>query len=174
LQSELNEFERLNILEAAEWAFSRRVLERQDIITEFFLRNLHKKMFDQTWKWAGKYRNTDKNIGCLAPEIRERVPMLIGDVRYWVENRVYDIDEIAVRFYHRLVEWIHPFPNGNGRHARLLADIVAVKYGRPQFEWGCNTNENGQEIRAKHFTALAAADEGNIRPLLLFARGQQE
>jgi Fic-DOC domain mobile mystery protein B len=95
-----------------------------------YLRKLHAKMFDQTWKWAGDYRRSEKNLGVPVHEIRERLVALFADARYWIENNTYSPDEIAVRFHHRLV-LIHPFPNGNGRRARLIADVVAMKLGRP-------------------------------------------
>jgi Fic-DOC domain mobile mystery protein B len=134
-QAELNEYERLNILEARRWVFNQRVLSRMDPITESFLRELHKRMFNRTWRWAGVYRSTNKIIGVEFYQIRNLIPALLGDVRYWVDNKAFEPDEIATRFHHRLV-WIHPFSNGNGRHTRLLGDVVAVKLGREPFTWG--------------------------------------
>jgi Fic-DOC domain mobile mystery protein B len=130
-KEELNEWERENILLAREWALGDRT-SAVDMASDEYVRKLHGKMFDQTWKWAGEYRRTEKNIGVPFHEIRERLMALFGDVRYWIENNTYSPDEIAVRFHHRLV-LIHPFPNGNGRHARLIADVLAMKLGRPAF-----------------------------------------
>jgi Fic-DOC domain mobile mystery protein B len=96
-------------------------------------------MFNRTWKWAGTYRNTEKNIGVLVHEIRNRIPALLGNTRYWVDHQTFPADEIAIRFHHELVGVIHPFPNGNGRHARLHADVIAVKLERPEFTWGQNS-----------------------------------
>lgn len=131
-KEELNEWERQNILEAAAWAFEPRNLNRHDPFSETYVRALHLRMFDQTWKWAGVYRTSEKNIGIPHYQIREALPILLGDARYWVERRTFEPDELAVRFHHRLV-WIHPFANGNGRHARLIADVVAQRLGRPVF-----------------------------------------
>jgi Fic-DOC domain mobile mystery protein B len=134
-QAELNEWERENILEASKWALSEREVKLRDPVSEPYVRELHRRMFDQTWKWAGTYRRSEKNIGVLVHEIRDRLGTLLGNVRYWIDNQTYEIDEVAVRFHHELT-LIHSFPIGNGRHARLMADVLAVKLGRNTFSWG--------------------------------------
>ena len=167
-KEELNEWERENILRGREWAVGDRT-SPTDMVSDEYVRKLHKKMFDETWKWAGDYRHTEKNIGVSVHEIRERLMALFGDTRYWIENGTYLPDEIAVRFHHRLV-FIHPFPNGNGRHARLIADIIAMKLGRPAFTWGSTHLVKEGEARTTYLEAIRAADEGDIQPLLNFAR----
>jgi Fic-DOC domain mobile mystery protein B len=167
-KEELNEWERENILLAREWATANRT-SPVGIASDEYIRKLHTKMFDQTWKWAGKYRRTDKSIGVPVHEIRDRFMALCGDVQYWIENSTYSPDEIAVRFHHRLV-YIHPFPNGNGRHARLVADVLAMKLGRPIFTWGSANLIKEGEARTKYLEAIKAADNGDIQPLLKFAR----
>ena len=144
-------------------------MQARQPLDESYLRDLHRRMFDQTWKWAGIYRTTEKNIGCAVHLIRERIGALFGDARYWVENATYSRDEIAIRFHHRLVGTIHAFPNGNGRHARLHADILAVKLGGIEFTWGQN-NLGAGPARAAYLAALRTADGGDIEPLLHFAR----
>jgi Fic-DOC domain mobile mystery protein B len=126
-------------------------------------------MFDQTWKWAGKYRTTEKNLGIPFHEIHDRLVVLLGDIRYWMEHGTYSTDEIALRFHHRLVV-IHPFPNGNGRHARLLADVFVMKLGRPRFTWGARDLVRPGEARARYLEAIRAADAGDLRLLLEFGR----
>ncbi len=167
-KEELNEWERENILQARAWAKSDRT-EPDRMPSDEYIRKLHAKMFDQTWKWAGDYRRTEKNLGVPVPEIREQLAALFGDVRYWIENGTYSPDEIAVRFHHRLV-FIHAFPNGNGRHARLVADVLVIKLARPGFTWGAVNLITPGQTRAKYLDALRAADHGDIRPLLEFAR----
>lgn len=167
-KEELNEWERENILAAREWA----VMDRSspnDILSDIYLRELHRRMFDQTWKWAGQYRRTEKNMGIPFYEIRERLVALLGDVRYWIENRTFSADEIAVRLHHRLVA-IHPFSNGNGRHARLIADLLVMKLGYAAFSWGSADLISQGDPRARYLVALREADNGNINPLLEFAR----
>jgi Fic-DOC domain mobile mystery protein B len=168
-KEELNEWERQNILEAAAWAFEPRNLNRHDPFSEPYGRALHLRMFDQTWRWAGLYRTTEKNIGMPHFQIREALPALLGDVRYWVEHRTFEPDELAVRFHHRL-GWIHPFANGNGRHARLIADVVAQRLGRPVFPWGSADIGKTGDFRGRYINALRAADKRDIQPLLAFAR----
>lgn len=160
--------ERENILHAREWAIADRT-GSLDLVSDEYVRKLHRKMFDATWKWSGEYRRTEKNMGVPVQEIRERLMSLFGDVRYWIQNKTYSPDEISIRFHHRLV-WIHPFPNGNGRHARLIAELLVMKLGSPAFTWGSNDLVKEGEARAKYLEALKAADQGDIRPLLKFAR----
>jgi Fic-DOC domain mobile mystery protein B len=168
-KEELNEWERQNILEAAAWALDPRNLNRLDPFSEAYVRELHLRMFDQTWKWAGAYRITEKNIGIPHYQIREALPALLGDARYWVGHHTFAPDELAVRFHHRLV-WIHPFANGNGRHARLIADVVVRKLGRPVFTWDSADIVRAGDFRRSYIDALGAADKNDIRPLLAFAR----
>ncbi len=167
-KQELNEWERENILLAREWAIPGRTAAN-DIVTDEYVRKLHRRMFDQTWKWAGQYRRTEKNIGTPAHEIREKLAMSFGDIRYWIEKRTFSADEIAVRFHHRLV-FIHPFVNGNGRHARLIADVLVTKLGHPVFTWGSSDLIKPGEARARYPDAVRAADGGDFAPLLEFAR----
>jgi Fic-DOC domain mobile mystery protein B len=167
-KEELNEWERENILLAREWAVKGRVSPRR-MVSDEYVRGLHQKMFDSTWKWAGHYRKTEKTIGVAFHEIPERLGILFGDAPFWIENATYPPDEIAIRFHHRLV-FIHPFPNGNGRHGRLIADVLVMKLGRPAFSWGAKDLVKQGEARDKYLAAMKAADDGNIQPLLEFAR----
>ena len=168
-KEELNEFERANMLVAYDWALAPRNLRRQDPFTEPYLRDLHRRMFDQTWKWAGLYRTTEKNIGVPHYQIRDALGALLGDVRYWLEHRTFPPDEIAVRFHHRLAS-IHPFANGNGRHARLIADVMARMQDKPVFTWGGADIVAQGDFRSRYINALQAADKNDIEPLIAFAR----
>jgi Fic-DOC domain mobile mystery protein B len=168
-KEELNEWERQNILEAYAWALAPNNLRRHDPVVEPYLRDLHVRMFDQTWKWAGTYRTTEKNIGVPHHEIRDRLAALLGDARYWLEHGTYAADELAVRFHHRLVS-IHPFANGNGRHARLVADVLAQRQNRAVFTWGGANLVRAGDFRRRYIDALQAADAHDIGPLLAFAR----
>jgi len=170
-KSELNEFERMNILRADAWAMNARGLKRQDPFVERYIRELHRRMFDETWRWAGKYRKTNKNLGMPFHEILNRMAVVLADAQYWMEHQTFDLDEIAIRFHHRMV-WIHPFPNGNGRHARLLADVVVVKHGRGRFTWGSKQLTGVGLAREEYIRCLQAADVNNddIQGLLRFAR----
>jgi Fic-DOC domain mobile mystery protein B len=168
-KEELNQFERANILVAYDWALASRNLRRQDPLTERYLRDLHRRMFDQTWKWAGLYRTTEKNIGIPHHQIRDALGALLGDARYWLEHHTFPADEMAVRFHHRLVS-IHPFANGNGRHARLMADVLVRMQDGPVFTWGGADIVAQGDFRRRYIDALQAADKNNIEPLLMFAR----
>lgn len=166
LRHELNEVEQANILEGERWAFSR----DRDVLDESFLRALHKQMFGQIWSWAGDYSGEkNRRIGSDGVMIPIDLRQLLDDTRYWVENRIYSPDEIAVRFHHRLV-LIHPFPNGNGRHGRLAADLVVTRLGAPRFTWGRISLIDPGEARNRYVAAQRAADGHDIEPLLAFAR----
>jgi len=164
-QGELNEWEQLNIVQGEQWARK----QRKDILTEAFLRQLHQQLFGETWKWAGEFRKTDKNIGVDWLKIGVELKNLLDDTRYQIEHASYPSDEIAVRFHHRLVA-IHPFPNGNGRHARLMADLLVERLGQPRFTWGSHSLIDANATRKQYIAALQAADRRDIAPLLAFAR----
>jgi Fic-DOC domain mobile mystery protein B len=164
-QSELNEWEQLNIEQGEAWA--RR--QRKDILSEAFVRQLHQKMFGETWSWAGNFRKSNKNIGVDGQQISVKLRDLLNDTRYQIEHVTYPPDEIATRFHHRLV-LIHPFPNGNGRHARMMADLLIQQLGQPRFTWGSKNLTALTEMRTRYITALRAADGGDIKPLLVFVR----
>jgi Fic-DOC domain mobile mystery protein B len=168
-QGELNEWERQNILEAHSWALDPRSIGSRDPLTEPYIRELHRRMFNQTWKWAGRYRTTEKNIGIAHFRIRESLGMLLGDVRFWLDHETWPPDEIAIRLHHRLV-FVHPFANGNGRHARLIADVLALTQGRPVFTWGSAELAHAGDFRRIYIESLRAADKNEIAPLLTFAR----
>jgi Fic-DOC domain mobile mystery protein B len=166
---ELDEFEQLNIQRAIEWTLSRK-FKREDILTETFVKDLHSKMYDTVWKWAGKFRTTNKNIGVEWTLISVSLRQLLDDCICWLENETYTEDEIAIRFSHRIVS-IHCFPNGNGRHSRLIADVIASHiFHNPVFSWGSSNLVEQDDTRRLYISAIHKADKGNINPLLDFAR----
>jgi len=165
-RAELNEAEQENIAEADQWAFSRK---RGDVVDVDTLVGLHRRMLRKIWRWAGSYRTTELNIGVPSHRIALDLHTLVGDVRYWIENETFTSDEIAVRFHHRLVA-IHPFLNGNGRHARLAADILIKQCGGQRFSWGRANLVEAAQTRREYVRALQAADAHDIVPLLIFAR----
>jgi len=166
LRSELNEAEQAGILAADQWAFSRR---RGDVLDEKFLTDLHRRMFGEVWRWAGSFRRTERNIGVQAYRIPMELRQLLDNVRYWIEHETYAPDEIALRFHHGLVA-IHPFPNGNGRHARLAADLLAVRLDQKRFTWGQGDIATAGDVRKTYINALRAADRYDLVPLLSFGR----
>lgn len=168
-QEELNEWERKNIVSARVWALDQRRVKSDDPLRQSYVRELHRRMFDQTWKWAGTYRKSEKNIGVPFHEITERLENLLRDARYWIELKTYAPEEIAVRLHHGIA-FVHPFPNGNGRHARLMADVVAVRLGQPVFSWGGASLTEAGELRRNYIQALQAADNGDFAALFQFCR----
>lgn len=165
LRRELNELEQQNIVEAAAAIYSR----QRDPLNEAFARGLHRQMFNKVWKWAGKYRTSNKNLGATYWEIQPALVGVFDNVRYWVEHKTYPPDEIAVRLHHDAV-WIHPFPNGNGRWSRLMADVLAARLDQPRFTWGGSALGAPDATRRDYIDALKAADKHDYSALLLFAR----
>jgi Fic-DOC domain mobile mystery protein B len=165
-RADLNEAEQANIDDAVAWTGRRRDTE---ILTEGFVFELHKRMFGDVWSWAGSTRKTGKNIGVDPDQIHIQLGGLLRDAQYWVEHRSFSADEIAVRLHHGLVA-IHPFPNGNGRHARLMADLLIAQLGGEPFSWGGGILRDIGTLRAEYIGALRAADNHDFTPLLVFAR----
>ena len=168
-QGELNEFEEQNIYIAIQWVTGRS-FSQDRIFTEPFLRNLHKRMYGEVWSWAGDFRRTEKNIGVPWLTIPTQLKQLLDDAIFWIANQTYSPDEIAIRFKHRLV-CIHCFPNGNGRHSRLMADIIIENiFNIEVFSWGAaNLNKHG-DARTTYIQSLKSADRGDYNQLLKFAR----
>ena len=168
-KAQLNEAEQLTIEDTIKWSIGKR-WTAEEMITSIFLLRLHKRMFGSIWSWAGSFRKTEKNIGVDSHTIRQALLLLLQDVRFWVENDTYSEDEIAIRFSHRLVA-IHCFPNGNGRHSRLVADLVVANLFEGEvFSWGRFDKADSLTKRKRYISALRKADAGSIEDLLRFAR----
>lgn len=165
-QAELNEWEQTNILDGMPWILRQR---KQDLLSAVVLRAVHRKMFGKTWRWAGAFRLTDKNIGVDWRHIAVSLHNLLDDVRVQVDFASYAPDELVLRFHHRLV-WTHPFANGNGRHARMMADLLIQQLGEPPFSWGGRSLVSAGDTRQAYLAALRAADAHDYQPLLRFAR----
>lgn len=166
-QGDLNQLERENILAAATWALGK---SNHDCMNISFCLDLHKRMFSRVWKWAGKTRLSDKNIGVPKEQIFTKLKLLFDDTEFWIREKTYNFDEIAARFHHRLVA-IHAFPNGNGRHARLLTEVIQVVNGEVPFTWGSSGLYSSEsEARKDYLAALRSADKGDFEALIKFVR----
>lgn len=166
-RAELDRWEQENIQEALAWLSRRR---KSDALSEAFLCQLHQQMFGKVWKWAGDFRRTNKNIGIEWPYIPVHLRQLMDDVRVWIEFSTYSSDEIAYRLHHKLA-WIHLFPNGNGRHARLMADLLLEEvFNREPFTWGGDNLTNAGDMRKFYIDALRAADNHDYSKLSSFVR----
>ncbi len=167
-QQQLNEFEQTNINEALKWLNSKRKIK--DVLSEEFMIQLHKRMLGMVWKWAGQLRRTETNIGIDWTRISMELRLLVDDANFWVEHQTYLPEEIAIRFKHRLVS-IHCFPNGNGRHSRIMADLIALHvFGLNKFSWGHSSLVDSSEQRKMYLNALKLADNGDFSQLIKFAR----
>ena len=165
-RGELNQLEQHNIQEGYKWLARQR--KHKDLLTEAFILDLHKQMLGQVWFWVGSFRRTEKNIGVDPLVINVELRNLLEDAKYWAEYRTYNREEFAARFHHRLVK-IHPFPNGNGRHARIMTDVILENIlDVSPIEWGARTLDVEGEHRQNYINTLRAADNNDYQPLIDF------
>jgi Fic-DOC domain mobile mystery protein B len=164
-RGELDELEQVNIESGLRWL----ARQRNDVLTDHFAITLHKRLFGGVWNWAGTFRRTGKNIGIDPVYIGVELRTLLDDARFWSEHNTYPPSEAAIRLHHRLV-YVHPFPNGNGRHARIMADAVLNRvYGAKPIDWaGGHELQRMNERRLAYIAALEAADRGDLSPLMAF------
>lgn len=170
-RADLNQWEAVNIAQAVTKYSTGR---RRDVLAPQFLHELHRSMFGRTWSWAGSFRRSDNNVSPYHwTTVATRLHDLVENTRAQFETSEKseaELDEIAVRFHHELVR-IHPWPNGNGRHARLATDLLLRQWGRPAFTWGGGASlADGGAIRAAYIAALRKADNGDLTVLRAFAR----
>jgi Fic-DOC domain mobile mystery protein B len=156
---------RARIARGQDWALAR----KRDLLSEKSIKDLHQRMLGDVWRWAGKFRITERNLGIHYFEIPMAVRELLENAKTWVEHKTYPPDQISVRFHHRLVK-IHPFPNGNGRHSRMMADLLVMRLGGERFTWGRASLQQSGDVRKQYIDALRAADNHDYEPLLRFAR----
>jgi Fic-DOC domain mobile mystery protein B len=168
-REELDEFEQLNIEKAIQWTFGKKI-NVEKLFTEKFIKDLHKRMYGEVWKWAGSFRNSEKNLGIKSYLIPLQLKQLLDDVIYWYQNNTFPPVELAIRFKHQLVS-IHCFPNGNGRHSRLMADLIMEKlYLQPILSWGSSNLVKADDKRKNYIRAIKMADNHDLHPLIDFAK----
>jgi Fic-DOC domain mobile mystery protein B len=166
---ELDEFEQQNIERAIEWTLTKK-FKKEEILSEKFVCELHHRMFGDVWKWAGQFRKSEKNIGIKAYMIGTSLKQLNDDCLYWIENKTYSEEEIAIRYKHKIVN-IHCFSNGNGRHSRLMADVIMSHiFGKGIFTWSRSNLVSKGDARTNYLTAIRAGDKNDIEPLIAFAK----
>ena len=169
-RKELDEFEQQNIEKALEWYLYRRKFKVDKILSQDFINQVHVKMFGDVWNWAGKTRRSEKNIGVPWMQIPVELRKLLDDCKFWIENKTYSDEEISIRFKHRIVA-IHIFPNGNGRHSRLMGDIMMKHaFNKSIFTWGQRNLVNKSEVRDNYIKSLKKADNGDFTDLITFAQ----
>ena len=169
-REELDEFEQQNIEKAVEWYLLRRKFKADKILTEEFIQSVHKRMLGDVWAWAGQLRMSEKTMGIPWYQIPVRLRQLLDNCKYWVDNKTFSDEEISIRFKHELVA-IHLFPNGNGRHSRLLGDIMMKQvFKKPKFSWGHKNLIDKSKTRDAYIKALQKGDLGDFQDLINFAQ----
>ena len=167
---ELNEAEAGNIIRGQQWGLRSRLAHLPQMLSDTFMQRLHREMFGEVWEWAGAYRERDTNIGVGHRLIRQELRRAYDDARAWLEHGTYPPDEFAVRLHYRVVT-VHPFPNGNGRHARMVAHLVLLRHFKTEpLLWGGGAMRSIDATRQAYIGALVAADHHDFAPLLRFAR----
>jgi Fic-DOC domain mobile mystery protein B len=167
-RAELNELEAENIRKVVLKYLGRRPTRRIAPFSLPWLKRLHKQMFGDVWKWAGRLRREDLNIGIHWHLIDQSLQALVDDLAFW-DQTTMDVLEAAVRLHHRAVH-IHPFPNGNGRWARMLANIWLRLHDCSVTEWPESDIGTTSPIRGEYLAALQAADGGDYEPLIAIHR----
>jgi Fic-DOC domain mobile mystery protein B len=171
-RGDLNLAEQANIEAARRWAFrGAPVTSPSELFRVSFANRIHRRMFGDVWRWAGKRRTRETNIGVEPTQIVTETKLVLDDGAYWHVHETYAASERAVRIHHRLVS-VHPYRNGNGRHARFLADLYLHSIGEPRLTWGGRNLVADSEIREAYTTALRAADRGEIDQLVAFAKSR--
>ena len=170
IREELDEFEQLNIEKAVEWYLIRKKFKAYKILTEEFILDVHKRMLNDVWSWAGEFRTSEKTIGIPWHQVPICLKQLIDDCKFWIAHETYSNEEIAIRFKHQLVA-IHLFPNGNGRHSRLMGDIVMKHiFKEPRFSWGSHSLRDKNTVRKSYINGLQKADNGSFEDLIKFSK----
>jgi Fic-DOC domain mobile mystery protein B len=165
--SDLNIAEEINITKARRWSQTSRII-KNDLLEWKGLRELHRKMFGDVWEWSGRNRIIQTNIGCPPEQITQSTAALLKNTKFWIDNKVFPIDEIAIMLHHQLV-LIHPFRNGNGRHARRVAELVLYQNGGRTPTWGGNNLSSDNQLRSDYISALKKADQGDYSSLIEFS-----
>jgi Fic-DOC domain mobile mystery protein B len=170
---ELNELEAANIAQGQAWALNARGTQMPEMLSDEYVQQLHQRMYGEVWEWAGKYRLYDSNIGVTHTSIRTELRVIFDDARYWVAQGTYAPDEFVIRLHHRLV-WVQPFANGNGRHARMMADLILMRHFKEnRLSWGGTMLGSFGPRRVEYIAGLRAADAHDYAPLLRFCRSSQ-
>ena len=136
--------------------------------TETDIRNLHKLWLGRIYPWAGQYRTVDISRDGHRFAVPRLVPGLMAEFSGDVLKRgtpckgmkdsglVAALAEVHVEFI-----LIHPFREGNGRVARLLADLMARQTGWPWLSY--------QSIQGKGYPrylgAIKAGLDRNYEPM---------
>lgn len=169
--AELNALEAGNIARGLLW-LRLELPSTDDLLDQYVLRQVHRYMFGDVWTWAGAIRVREMSIGIAPDQIQEQWKMILDDTKWHVENRTWSPAETVLRAHHRTVQ-IHPFVNGNGRHARLIADELAesLGLGPDAFSWGRQLDVDTGDMRAEYLSALRRMDEDrdDAGPLVEFA-----
>ncbi|MBI2609015.1 MAG: mobile mystery protein B [Deltaproteobacteria bacterium] len=169
-QEELNEYEQNNILKATRKLMISRYRKKEWLNIQL-IKHVHKEMFSETWEWAGEFRKIETNMGLPPYQISSEIKKLCDDINVWPIEPEKQVIENAVKLHHRLTH-IHPFKNGNGRHARLMANLYLYNHHLSLLPWGACPLNKKDATRKKYLIALKEADKGEFNKLIQFAKSE--
>jgi Fic-DOC domain mobile mystery protein B len=161
-RAQLNPYEARNILKASERYFVGRLSRRKAPFDYAWSRRLHHEMFGDVWAWAGELRQSETTIGVEPPKIEPLLYELMQSLGEWSG---LDWHLQAAMLHHRAV-YIHPFPNGNGRWSRMLANIWLRLNGQPYTRWPEEAVGEASPVRGEYIAAIKEADNGDYEPLV--------
>ena len=161
-QEELNRAEYENYKKAYQEYRLKKITPNLAPFTFSWLCQVHFEMLGDVWEWAGEIRRSEKTIGFPCHKIGSSIHQLLDELQQWEKEKI-PITEITVRLHFHLVT-IHPFENGNGRWARLAANIYLRKNGVGFINWPAQMDEI-KTFRPKYIEALKRAEKGNLDPL---------
>ncbi len=159
-RQELNDLEFKNNSAASRKYLLKNLTGKSAPFTYEWVQKIHKDMFGKVWRWAGVPRTSDLNIGVPKEKIGAEIHKLFYDLGQWEARKERPL-EIAAKIHHRLA-FIHPFPNGNGRWARMIANLYLHREKLPIVQWP----ENQKIFRPEYLKALRSADKGDLDPFL--------
>lgn len=161
-RAQLSAVEGPNIVSGKQATLTSRKSRVPNMLSVEYLRELHSRMFNDVWDWAAQIPSTElqNEFAASVPGIRPQLSILYADaIEYWLNDKRMTPEEFAVRVHHRVVK-IHPFRNGNGRHSRLLADLLlSENFGLETFTWGGSAQLGAGDLyRQPYLEGLKAAD----------------
>lgn len=167
-RAQLNAAEAENVLKATLKYLASRPSRRTAPFSVAWMLKLHREMFGHVWSWAGEIRTCDLNIGVPYFQVRQELYNLAEDLATW-RKFGHDFVEQAARLHFRSVR-IQPFLNGNGRWARMLANILLKQNRSPIVEWPEEVIGTESTVRNEYIAAIKEADGGDDEPLIALHR----
>ena len=129
---------------------------------------MHRTWLGEIYVWAGEYRQVNMRKGDFMFAAADQVPRLMldwerGPLYQFTPCRSQDIEEQAraLAIVHAELILIHPFRDGNGRCARMLAMLMGLQAGLPALDFGGVRGER----KRRYIAAVHAAVGRDYAPM---------